>query len=401
MIKKIDYAGKSTPEVVDGILMTAIEGRASDVHLDVSEKGFLVRLRIDGVLYPLELEAHIAEEITSRIKVLAQLDIMEHRAPQDGRFQFKVGGGASYNIRVSTMPTIYGEAIALRILNKDVEVVSLEKSGLDPGQLEAVKSIIRSPYGIVLVTGPTGSGKTTFLYSVLDMFDRTARNIVTLEDPVESPLQGARQIQIDEGIGFNFAKSMRGVLRQDPNVIMVGEIRDGETAQLAFQAALTGMLVFSTFHTFDVSALVVRLIEMGIPRSVTAYALSGVISTRLVRKICPSCAMPYTLSEFERSALKMEDAAGTEFRKGKGCGTCHESGYLGRTGLFEVVPFDDDIRAAIIEQTSSANLRERIRRKITKSMADSARAKILNGTTTAEEIIRTIGTTDVDLRDVL
>ena len=390
MIKKMDYAGKTTPEIVDSILATAIENPASDIHFDSEQKGFVVRMRIDGILYPLELEAHEAEEIISRIKILAQLDITEHRAPQDGRFEFKVGE-RPYNIRVSTMPTIYGEAVALRILNKDSGIVGLAESGLEPEQLKTVNSIVNSPYGIILVSGPTGSGKTTFLYSVLETFDCAARNIVTLEDPVESPLPGTRQIQIDENIGFDFAKSMRGVLRQDPNVIMLGEIRDNETAQLAFQAALTGMLVFSTFHTFDVPGLVIRLIEMGVPRSVVAHAISGVISTRLVRKICAACATPYEPSEFEKKVFLTGDLTGVELRKGRGCHACHESGYLGRTGLFEVVPFDDEIRSAFIEQTSSSDLRDCIKRKITRSMADSAMEKVLNGTTTAEEIIRTIG----------
>lgn len=390
MFKKVDHAGKTTPQIVDGILASAIEGKASDIHFDYDRRGFMVRLRVDGILYPMPLEAYIAEEIVSRIKVLAQLDITEHRAPQDGRFEFR-SGDKNYDIRVSTMPTIYGEAIALRVLNKDMELVGLEESGLDKGQLEAIRRITVSPYGIILVSGPTGSGKSTFLYSILETYDRTARNIVTIEDPVELTLAGVRQIQIDESIGFTFAKTTRSVLRQDPNIIMIGEIRDGETAQLAFQAALTGMLVFSTFHTFDVTGLIVRLVEMGIPRSVAAHAISAAISTRLVRKICPTCAAPYELSDFEKSALGMQDIGGAQLLKGKGCDQCHQSGYLGRTGLFEVVPFDEEVKTAVIEYASSTDLHKRLIERTAKTMADSAREKILSGITTAEEVIRVIG----------
>lgn len=386
----MDYVEKTTPEVVDGIFKAAIESRASDIHFDSGKNGFTARARIDGILYPMEFEFRNEEEVVSIIKIRAQMDITEHRFPQDGDFEFK-NGDKSYNIRVATMPTIYGESIALRILGKRDTIVGLTETGLEPDQLNAVAGIIASPYGLVLVLGPTGSGKTTFLYSVLETFDRVKRNVVTIEDPVESPMLGARQIQLKENIGFTFAKSMRGVLRQDPNIIMLGEIRDNDSAQLAFQAALTGMLVFTTFHTFDLPGLVIRLMEMGIPRSVVAHAISGVISTRLVRKICQSCAAPYALSEFEKKTLGMDPGAQITFRKGNGCDACHQSGYMGRTGLFEVIPFDDEIRYNIFEKTSASDIRDFISKKVTRSMADAAREKIINGTTTAEEVIRTIG----------
>ena len=245
---------------------------------------------------------------------------------------------------------------------------------------------------MVIASGPTGSGKTTFLYSALGTFDKTAKNIITIEDPVEFPVEGIRQIQVDDSIGLGFGKSMHGILRQDPNIIMLGEVRDADTAQLAFQAALTGMLVFSTFHTFDVTGLVIRLIEMGVPRSVVAHALSGVISIRLVRKICLSCEEPYELTEFEKRILKIQASDGQSFKKGKGCDLCHNSGYLGRVGIYEVLLCDDDIRWNIIEKTSSSDLRAFIKTKMNKSLLESGKQKVVDGVTTAEEILRVIGT---------
>ena len=299
MSKKIDYSTKSAPELVDQIIHQAIEGKASDIHLDPSREGLVVRFRVDGILYAIQtLEQYTEEEVVSRIKVMAQMNIAERRFPQDGHFEFP-HEEKTYNIRVSTAPTIYGEATALRILNREDVIVGLGDLGLNAEQLKLATKIIASPSGMVLVTGPTGSGKTTFLYSALGTFNKVARNIITLEDPVEFPMQSVRQIQIDESIGLGFAKSMRAMVRQDPDVIMLGEIRDSETAQMAFQAALTGILVFATFHTFDVPGLVIRLIEMGVPRSVVAHALSGVISSRLARKICSACAQPYALSDLD------------------------------------------------------------------------------------------------------
>jgi type II secretory ATPase GspE/PulE/Tfp pilus assembly ATPase PilB-like protein len=390
MGQEINYTG-GLPGILDGILNTAIENRASDVHFDPKGDGLNIRMRVDGILYPIELKTYAAEQIISRIKVLAQMNIAEHRIPQDGEFEFECQG-KKYDVRVSTAATIYGEAIVLRILDRDAAFVGLENLGLDPDQLEEVKRLIASPYGMVIASGPTGSGKTTFLYSALGTFDKTAKNIITIEDPVEFPVEGIRQIQVDEGIGLGFAKSMHGILRQDPNIIMLGEVRDADTAQLAFQAALTGMLVFSTFHTFDVTGLVIRLIEMGVPRSVVAHALSGVISIRLVRKICLSCEEPYELTEFEKRILIVQDNDGKSLKKGKGCDLCHHSGYLGRVGIYEVLVCDDEIRWNIIERTSSSDLRAFIKTKMNKSLLESGRQKVMDGITTAEEIIRVVGT---------
>ncbi len=391
MGKQIDYQTKSAPEIVDEILHAAIASKASDVHLDCERDGMNVRLRIDGILYPIQkLDVAVEDGITSRIKVMAQMDISEHRLPQDGHFEFP-HENAIYNVRVSTSPAIFGEAVALRILNRGEDLVGIDDSGMNAIQLDLVKKIIASPYGLVLVTGPTGSGKTTLLYSMINTYNKSSRNIMTLENPVEFPLENVRQIQIDEAIGLDFARSMRAVIRQDPDIVMLGEIRDTDTAQMVFQAALTGILIFSTFHTFDVPGLVIRLIEMGVPRSVVAHALTGVISTRLARKICQSCSVSYTLNDFEEKALGIPAGSMTGLKKGRGCDVCHKSGYLGRTGLFEITYFDEDIRSRIIEGIGAVELRDFFKQKAIMSLRESAIEKIMNGVTTAEEAIHVIG----------
>ncbi|KKW29730.1 MAG: General secretion pathway protein E [Parcubacteria group bacterium GW2011_GWA2_52_8] len=390
MATKSDFSQGSASAVVDDILKNAVMKRASDIHLDPEEDNLIVRFRIDGVLYPYtKVPIHTQDEVTSRIKVAGKMNIAERRFPQDGRLEFTYDGKV-YNVRISTTPTIHGEAVALRILTRDTFVVGLNDLGLDTEQLQTLTQLATSPYGMVLITGPTGSGKTTLLYSILGSFDRQSHNIVTLEDPIELEIGGIRQIQIDEAIGFDFVKALRSVLRQDPNVIMVGEIRDPDTAQMAFQAALTGLLVFSTFHTFDVAGLVVRFIEMGVPRSIVAHSLGGVISSRLVRKICPSCAAPYRMSDLEKKTLGLTGKE-LDFKKGTGCEHCQKSGYLGRTGLFEIVQFDDDMRTRIIEERSIEVLREFFQKKIPKSLRRVAADKVLQGITTAEEVVRVLG----------
>jgi len=377
-------------DLVNYILRNAISDKVSDIHFDPERDGLKIRFRIDGILYPLEGSIkYPREEVISRIKVLAKMDIIEHRFPQDGHFEFAYNDKV-YNIRVSTYPTIYGEALVSRILNKEEVIVSIENLGFAQDQLESVDKIVSNPYGMVLITGPTGSGKTTFLYSILNSFQREDRNIITLEDPVELELNTIRQLQINENVGLTFSRVMRSIIRQDPDIIMLGEIRDTETAQKAFQLALTGVLVFSTFHTFDVPGLIIRFIEMGVPRSVVAHALEGIISTRLVRKICSSCVSPYKLTSIEQKFLG-EQAGVHNFKKGKGCGVCRNSGYSGRTGIFEVIRFDEEIRSGITENLSASAIRELLERKKVKSLKDSALEKIFQGITTTEEIIRVLG----------
>ena len=387
MVKTIDY---SQTQLIYSVFQNAIESRASDIHLDPTRDAFSVRFRIDGVLYATDtFKKELQEELVSQIKVLSQLDITETRSPQDGHFEFAVGG-RGYNMRVSTFPTVYGEAIVLRILNREDVLMPLENLGFTESQLQSLPDLIHHPHGIILITGPSASGKTTLLYSILQVLKKPENNIITVEDPVELQMENIRQVQIHEGTGLTFAQAMRGILRQDPDIVMVGEIRDAETLQMATQAALSGRLVFSTFHTFNTPALIIRLLEMGIPTSVVAHALVGIVAVRLVRKICPSCAAPYA-----PSALEERMAGGPRqsrnFRRGKGCEHCRNSGYVGRTGVFEVLPFDEQVKSHILEGKSPSLLPQLFREKGIESLEEVALKKTLEGITTIEEVVRVLG----------
>ncbi len=375
---------------MERILADAIDSRASDIHLEPERESFNVRFRIDGILYTIEsLTKYSQEKIISRIKVLSNVNITEHRLPQGGNFEFNYKDRI-YNIRTSTLPTPNGEAIVLRILNREEILIRIQDLGFDKNQLETMNRLIISPHGMILTTGPSGSGKTTLLYSTLNELNKPDNNIIALEDPIEFQMPTIRQVQITEGSGLDFARAMRSVLRQDPDIIMVGEIRDPETAQMAFQAALTGILVFSTFHTLDVPGLVARLVEMGMPRSVVAQAIEGVVSSRLLRKICDSCKKPYQLSDYEKMILG-DKSKGKKFQKGEGCKNCLNSGYFGRTGIFEVVHFDNEIRSSIISKEPYASLHKLLKEKGIKTLRESAIDKVFQGITTVEEIARVTG----------
>ncbi len=384
-----------SPTWIDTVLNNAISNRASDIHFEPGQNGLTVRFRIDGILYPVEtLPRNSQEKIISRLKVMSQMDITQNRFPQDGHFEFSAGE-KNYNIRSSIVPTVQGEAAVLRILNREDIFIKLESLGFYPDQLKAINQIITRPYGLVLITGPSGSGKTTLLYSVLNTLNNPGNNIVTLEDPVELFMPNVRQIQINDSANLTFPRAMRSILRQDSDVIMVGEIRDAETAQMAIQASLIGILVFSTFHTLDAPSLILRLIEIGIPRSVIAHVIAGIISTRLVRKICDSCKISCELTPFEKNILK-KDLKDQKFQKGKGCKTCHNSGYLSRTGIFEVVPFDEEIRSYIIENAPISTLNKLFReKKRIKTLHEMAIQKVIDGSTTVEEVIRVTGVTPI------
>ena len=377
-------------DILDQILNNAIEYGASDVHFEPNGQQFNVRFRVDGLLYQISGLTNFPQEaITSRIKVVSEMDLFEHHLPQDGHFEF-IYKDKVYNIRVSTSPTVHGQAVVLRLFNREAFVKEISELGFEPEQLATVKNIIASPYGMILITGQIGSGKTTLLYSILNSLSTPQRNIITLENPVEFSVPNIRQLQVNESVGLTFSLAMRAAVRQDPDVIMLCEIRDSETAQIALQAALTGTLVFSTFHTFDVSGLIIRLMEMGVPRSVLAHALTGVISSRLVRKICTNCAQSYSLTDAEAKVLGAEVAT-ADFKKGQGCDVCHNSGYLGRTGIYEVIQFDDEIMTAIVEEKPIAELRQLLQSKIVLSLRQAAIKKVMAGTTTIEELIRVIG----------
>lgn len=377
-------------EAIDIILHNAINNEASDVHFEPERNNINIRFRIDGVLYGAEsLPKDSQDMVVSRIKVLSQINITEHQLPQDGHFEF-THNNKVYNMRVSTFKTLYGEVIVIRILDRDDILIELEKLGFYKNQLEMMSKLINNPYGMVLITGPCGSGKTTLLYSILSKINNDGNNIITLEDPIEFQLAGIRQSQINEKIGLGFSKGLRAILRQNPDVIMVGEIRDSETAQMAVQASLTGILVFSTFHTLDVPALVTRFIEMGVPRSVVAQALTGAVSSRLVRRICDHCKTPYQLTDYEKNFLG-DKSENCDFQKGKGCEYCHNSGYSGQAGIFEVAYFDKEIKDCIISQKSPSELRDILQKKEIKTLQEIAIQKVLDGITTVEEAVRVTG----------
>lgn len=381
---------KNVTELVDSVLRDAIQKRASDIHFEPGRNSLGVRFRIDGFLYPVEaFEKRLQEEIISRIKVLAKMAIMERRFPEDGHFEL-YDGEKLYNVRVSTFPTLYGEAVVLRLLNRQDVLVDFDMLGFEYDQLDTVTKIISSPYGICMITGPVGSGKTTFLYSVLNKLNRPDTNIVTVEDPIEFQMSNVRQLQIRENIGLDYPKALRSLARQDPDIVMVGEIRDSDTVQMAIQTALSGVLMFTTFHTFDVPGLIIRLIEMGLPRSVIAHTLIGVISVRLVRKICNFCSAQYVLNDFEKNLVK-DSQKNANFQKGQGCEHCAKSGYLGQTGVFEVVAFDDELRSYLLEEKPISEISVLLKKKGVISLWGAALNKVASGITTFDEVLRVIG----------
>ena len=379
----------------ENVMHSAIEKRASDVHIEPERDTLNVRFRIDGLLQQVEvLGNHLQDNIVSMIKVMSNMNITERRLPQDGHFEFN-SMNKVHNIRVSVFPSLYGETIVLRILNREDILIGLEDLGLLPDQLDLVNKLITSSFGMILTTGPTGSGKTNLLYSIIHALNKPDKNIVTLEDPIEYQMTNIRQTQVNESIGLSYVKAMRSVVRQDPDVVMLGEIRDVDTAQMAVLATLTGILIFTTFHTFDVPALITRFLEFGITNSIIAQTIKGVISTRLVRKICDSCKEPYALTDVDKldSYTKnlLEHRGQASLQKGRGCEKCNNTGYLGRTGVFEVVYFDEEIKTCIIEYKLPSYISELIRRKKGRAIRDAAMEKVFQGITTIEEVSRVLG----------
>lgn len=379
------------------LILNAIQSGASDIHFEPTRDAFNIRFRVDGILQEIEkMDKESQENLISRIKILAKMDISDKRIPQDGHYELTTDD-KTYNIRVSSLPTVYGESIVMRILNRDDILIKLDKLGLLPQQLELVEKFISGKNGMVLTTGPTGSGKTNLLYSMIRTLNTPERNIITIEDPIEYRMGGIRQTEINEGIGLTFPKVLRSIVRQDPDIIMVGEIRDAETALMAIQSSLIGTLVFSTFHTFDIPALVARLSEFGISRSIIAQSIIGVISTRLIRMICPHCKQEFgtneifhTLDDKTKNFLQ-SGGLQTKYYKGTGCEKCRQTGYLGRTGIFEVIHFDRDIQSAIIAQKSTGAIHDLIGEKNTVSLRDAALKKVISGITTFNEVNRVLG----------
>ncbi len=380
--------------LVNIILTDAIKRNASDIHIETYEKQYRVRYRIDGVLYemmrpPMKLK----EAIASRLKIMAKLDIAEKRLPQDGRIKIKTRSGGKVkdlDFRVSSLPTIFGEKLVMRLLDKDKLMLDMTKLGFEPDPLRRFEQAIFRPYGMVLVTGPTGSGKTNTLYSALSRINSPETNIMTAEDPVEFNLEGINQVQVKEQIGLNFAAAMRSFLRQDPNIILVGEIRDFETAEVAIKAAMTGHLVLSTLHTNDAPSSVNRLMNMGVEPFLVASSVHLVVAQRLVRCICSSCkeAIKVPPQSLVNLGFTPEEAQTMQLFKGRGCERCSSTGYKGRIGLFEVMEVDDEIRDLVLSGASAYELRERALQNEMISLRQSGLQKIRDGITTIEEVVR-------------
>lgn len=374
---------------VDLLMSQAVKSRASDVHIEPQEKTMMVRMRIDGVLRDMVPPAKkMQAAVIARIKIIARMDIAERRLPQDGRFKMKTSG-RHIDVRVSVIPTIYGEKVVMRILDASAVKHDLEQLGLEPGLLEEFKGMLARPHGIMIVTGPTGSGKSTTLYSALNFVKDPSKNITTVEDPVEYRLEGINQIQIKPEIELDFAKCLRAILRQDPDIILIGEIRDKETVEIAIKASLTGHLVLSTFHTNDAPSAISRLLYMGIERYLLASSLNLVVAQRLVRKICEHCKEPVTLSNEVLKRLKIDPkkTKNPVFYHGKGCSACGGTGCLGRLPIFEFLVIDDEIRELIVANSSEQQIREASRKKGYGGLLESGVNKALAGLTTAEEVI--------------
>jgi type IV pilus assembly protein PilB len=378
-------------KLVNGILINAIKARASDIHIEPYENSLRVRQRVDGVMYTvMNLPVKIKNAVTSRLKIMANLDIAERRPPQDGRIKLKLGKKREIDFRVSTVPCLFGERTVLRILDKSNLQVDLTKLGFEEDSLQDFMAALDKPYGMILVTGPTGCGKTTTLYSALHHLNKIGVNVSTAEDPVEYNFLGINQVLVKEDIGLTFAAALRSFLRQDPDIIMVGEIRDFETAEIAVKAALTGHLVLSTLHTNDAPGTISRILNMGIEPFLVAASVILIASQRLVRVICTECKEEEEMSAQALIGLGFseEEAKSIKCYKGKGCSVCNNSGYKGRIALYEVMPLKDELKEMILEGASADELKKTALRIGMKTLRMSGLSKIKNGITTAEEVMR-------------
>lgn len=372
------------------VLLQAIRDKASDVHFEPFENEFKMRYRIDGVLYDMvPPPKHVAVAISSRIKVMANLDIAERRLPQDGRIPLVVGG-KPIDLRVSVLPTMFGESVVLRILDRSQVELKLDMLGLRKNDLEKFEQLIKKPNGILIVTGPTGCGKTTTLYSALKELNTVETKIITTEDPVEYDIDGLIQCQMNSDIGLTFAKCLRSILRQDPDIVMVGEIRDLETAEISIQASLTGHLVFTTVHTNDAPSTIARLVDLGLETFLITATLEAIIAQRLVRRICNNCKTEYEPAEdaLMELGLTLDDVVGKKFHYGKGCSKCNKTGYRGRIALFEVMVFNDEIRELVMNRASTGVLRDAARKNGMKLLRENGLEIVYEGVTTIDEIVR-------------
>jgi len=375
--------------LVNSLLSQAIRERASDIHIEPFEKEVVARFRIDGILYNiLTIQKRFQASIASRVKIMSGLNIAEKRLPQDGGIRIKIGGN-DVDIRVSIVPTAFGERIVLRLLYRESALLPLDQIGFSGDKLDRFNELICRPHGIILVTGPTGSGKTTTLYAALSKINSPDKNIITIEDPIEYQLKGIGQIQVNSKIQLTFAAGLRSVLRQDPDVILVGEIRDSETAEIAIQAALTGHLVFSTLHTNDSAGAVTRLLDMKIEPFLISSSVMAILAQRLVRVLCTQCREPYTITPSEISELEIESGAeGATVYRAKGCDACFQTGYLGRTAIYELLLVDDEIRQLIMKNTDATTIKSAAMEKGMRTLRQDGAGKMLQGITSADEVVR-------------
>jgi type IV pilus assembly protein PilB len=376
------------------VLLQAIRDKASDIHFEPFENEYKMRYRIDGVLYEMvPPPKYIAAALSSRIKVMANLDIAERRLPQDGRISLTVQG-KPVDLRVSVLPTMFGESVVLRVLDRSQVSFDLEKLGLRQEDCDLVRRLIRKPNGIIIVTGPTGCGKTTTLYSAMNELNDIKTKLITTEDPVEYDIDGLIQVQMKPDIGLTFARCLRSILRQDPDIILVGEIRDLETAEIAAQASLTGHVVFTTLHTNDAPSSIARLLDLGVEPFLVTATVEGIVAQRLVRKICEKCKTPFEPTEGQLSELGLtpDDIKGKKFYYGRGCNRCNNTGYKGRTGVFEIMTFNDEIRELIMNQASTNVLRAAGQKAGMRLLRDNGLAAIYDGITTIDEVVKETST---------
>ncbi len=385
-------------KLLNMVILLAIKDQASDIHFEPFEDEFKIRVRADGVLYEMvPPPRHLANAIVSRIKVMADLDIAERRVPQDGRIELNVGGN-SVDLRVSVLPTMFGESVVMRILDRSVVQLDLNKIGMDPNTLTRFRNMIHAPNGIVLVTGPTGSGKTTTLYSALNELNDVETKVITTEDPIEYDIEGLIQVPVNPEIEVTFANVLRAILRHDPDKILVGEIRDFETAEIAIQSALTGHLVFSTLHTNDAPTAITRLRDMGVPAFLITATVDAVLAQRLVRRICTECRTAFEPSDelLMELQLPIEQARQYNFYYGKGCGRCNNSGYKGRVGIYELMAVTDDIRDMVTSEASVDDIRNFARTQGMTTLREAGLKLIFDGITTIDEVVRETVMEDVD-----
>ena len=391
-LDELKEMAESSPvkKLINLVLLQAIRDKASDIHFEPFEDEFKMRYRIDGVLFEMvPPPKYVAMAISSRIKVMADLDIAERRVPQDGRIELLVEG-RPVDLRVSVLPTMFGESVVLRVLDRAQVNLDLDQIGLREDDVGALRQLITKPHGILVVTGPTGSGKTTTLYSALRELNKVEVKILTSEDPVEYDIDGMVQCQIRADIGLTFARCLRSFLRQDPDIILVGEIRDLETAQISVQASLTGHLVFSTLHTNDAPSSIARLLDLGMEPFLLTATLEAIVAQRLIRRICDNCREEYQPNESQlmRLGLTPEDTTGRVFYYGRGCDYCNNTGYRGRRGLFEIMVLDDELRELIMKHASSSVLRKEARKRGMRTLRESGLLSIFDGVTSIDEVVR-------------